>query len=145
MAITAEKKREFVARYKNALEDCSGLIVAEFKAMSVAETEQLRHKLREADGQFMVTKNTLFKIALAESDWAVPEELLKGQVGVAFARGNLPGMAETILEFAKDFDEKFTLKGGVMGGTSIFGADDVKAISEMPTLPEVQAQLLGIL
>lgn len=145
MAISRAKKEEIVARYTEVLSDCSGLIVAEIKAMTVAETEQLRHKLRQEDGVFMLTKNTLLKIALQQSQWAVPEDLLKGQVGVAFARSNLPGMSKVILDFAKDFEAKFTLKGGVMGGSSIFVADDIKAISEMPSLPEIQAQILGIL
>lgn len=145
MAISRAKKEELVTRYNGVLSEASGIIVAEIKALSVAETEQLRHKLREEDGMFMITKNTLFKIAMEQSEWAVPEELLKGQVGVAFARSNLPGMSKAILEFAKNFEAKFTLKGGVMGGTSIFAADDIKAISEMPTLPEVQSQILGIL
>ncbi len=145
MAISRAKKEELVARYNGVLNESSGLIVAEIKAMSVAETEQLRHKLREEDGVFMITKNTLLKIAMEQSEWAVPEDLLKGQVGVAFARSNLPGLSKAILDFAKDYEAKFTLKGGVMGGTDIFAADDIKAISEMPTLPEIQSQLLGIL
>jgi len=145
MALTRAQKEARIAEYTDILSDCSGFIVAEFKAMSVAESEQLRHKLREQDGEFVVTKNTLLKLALEKAEWVVPEDLLKGQVGVAFARSNLPGMSEAILEFAEDFEQKFTLKGGVMGGTEIFAASDVKAISEMPTLPEVQSQILGIL
>jgi large subunit ribosomal protein L10 len=145
LAITRAKKEALVARYKEVLAESSGMVVAQYTAMSVAETEQLRHKLREADGVFMITKNTLLKIALEESEWVVPDDLLKGQVGVAFAQGNLPGMSKALIEFAKDFEKKLILKGGIMGGTSVFEAGDVKAISEMPTLPEVQAQILGIL
>lgn len=144
MAISRAKKEALVARYSEVIGQSDGFIVAEFKAFTVAESEQLRHKLSESDGEFIVVKNTLLKLALEENGWPVPDELLKGQVGVAFAKGNLPGMAKSILEFSKDFEAKLTLKGGVMG-TSVFEAGDIKAISEMPTLPEVQAQILGLL
>lgn len=144
MAISRAKKEALVARYSDVIGDSDGFIVVEFNAFTVAESEQLRHKLSEADGEFVVVKNTLLKIALEQNGWPVPDDLLKGQVGIAFAKGNLPGMAKAILEFTKDFEEKLTLKGGVMG-SSKFAGSDIKAISEMPTLPEVQAQILGML
>jgi large subunit ribosomal protein L10 len=145
MAISRAKKEALVEHYTEILGESTGFVVTEFKGLSVAESEQLRHKLRDTNGVFMVTKNTLLKIALEKSDWVVPEELLVGQVGIAFAKDNLPGTTKAVIEFAENFENKFALKGGVMGGSDIFAASDVKAISEMPTLPEIQSQLLGML
>lgn len=144
MAITRAKKEEIVARYLDVLESADGFFVAEFKAMTVAEAEQLRYKLRDSDGQYLVVKNTLLKHALNEANWPVPEDLLKGQTGVAFSKGNMPGVSKALIDFTKDFGAKFTVKGGVMG-TSIFSGEDLEAISKMPSLPEIQSQLLGLL
>lgn len=144
MAISRAKKEELVAKYVETLSESDGLIIAEYRAMSVAETEQLRHKMRESQGEYMVTKNTLLKIALEQAEWPVPDDLLVGPVGVAFSKGNMPGMTKAVMDFAEDFEEKFTIKGGVMG-TDVFGAGDVKAISELPTLDELYPQILGML
>lgn len=144
MAISRAKKEELVARYVETLSEADGFIVAEYSALSVAETEQLRHKMRENEGEYMVTKNTLFKRALDQAEWPVPEDLLVGPVGIAFSKGNMPGMTKALIDFAKDFEARFTIKGGIMG-TDVFGADDVKAISELPTLDELYPQILGML
>ncbi len=144
MAISRARKEELVAKYVESLSTADGFIVAEYRAMTVAETEQLRHKLRENQGEFMVTKNTLFKIALDQAELPVPEDLLVGPVGIAISKGNLPGMTKAVMDFAKDFEQKFTIKGGVMG-TSIFQAGDVEAISKLPTLEELYPQILGML
>lgn len=144
MAITRAKKEQLVAKYVDVLSQSDGFIVAQYSAMTVAETEQLRHKMRENSGEYMVTKNTLLKIALEQAEWPVPEDLLTGMVGVAFSKGNLPGMAKSIIDFAKDYEGRFVLKGGVMG-TNVFGADDIKAVSELPTLDELYPQILGLL
>ncbi len=144
MAITKARKVELVAQYNDVLSQADGFVVAEYNRMSVAEMEELRHKMRESEGEFIVTKNTLFKIALEQAEWPVPEDLLVGPVGVAFSKGDLPKVAKSVLDFAKDMEEKFTIKGGVMGA-SVFPAGDLKAVSEMPSLDELRAQLLGTL
>ncbi|MEM6527673.1 MAG: hypothetical protein AAF653_05225, partial [Chloroflexota bacterium] len=76
--------------------------------------------------------------------WPIPEEMLAGPVGVCFSRGNLPGMTKAVMEFAKDFENKFVLKGGIMGN-SVFEEKDIKAVSELPTLDELYPQILGML
>ena len=144
MAISRAKKEELVAKYVDTLNESDGIFVAEFKALSVAESEQLRYKLSDADGEFMVTKNTLFKIALQEAEWPIPEHLFTGQTAIAFSKGNMPGVSEALMDYMKDFEQKFSIKGGIMGGSE-FKAEDLETISKMPTLPEIQSQILGIL
>ncbi|MEL6271629.1 MAG: 50S ribosomal protein L10 [Chloroflexota bacterium] len=144
LAISRARKEELVATYNETLAEADGLLIAKYNAMTVAETEQLRHKLRENQGEFMVTKNTLLKIALDQSGWPVPEDMLAGPVGVCFSKGNMPGMTKAVMEFAKNFENKFVLKGGVMG-TDVFGEGDIKAVSELPTLDELYPQILGML
>lgn len=144
MAISRARKEELVAQYVEQLSESDGFVIASYTAMSVAETEQLRHQMRENDGTFMVTKNTLFKIALNQAEWPVPEDLLTGPVGIAFSNGNMPGMTKALLDFTKDFEGRFGIKGGIMGG-NVFGAADAKTISELPTLDELYPQILGML
>ena len=60
---------------------------------------------------------------------------------------NFPGVAKAVLEFIKDedLDEKMRIDGGVMGGEEILDAAAVKAVSELPSLPELQAQIIGLI
>lgn len=146
MAITKARKNELVAQYVDLLDRTSGFIIIEYKGMPVARVDELRKKIREAQGHYAVTKNTLFTKALQQRGWPVPDDLLKGPTAVAFGLDNLPGVAKAVLEFTGQAElvDKVGLKGGVMSG-EVFGANKVEAISKLPTLDELRAQLAGLI
>ncbi len=144
MAITRERKEQLVAEYSRQLSLTDGFIVTEYRGLTVEKVDDLRNRLREAAGSYTVTKNTLFSIALKNGGWPVPEKLLLGPVAVVFGNGNLPAVAKTVQAFQKDNPELFIVKGGVVSG-SIFGANDVEAVANLPTIDEIHAQLAGLL
>lgn len=144
LAITRERKEELVAQYSEILQSASGFIVTEYRGMNMGAFNELRKKLGEMGGAYVVTKNTLFTRALRENGWVVPEDLLVGPVATVFADGNMPGVAKLVLDFRKDHEAHFIIKGGVMAG-SVFKADDIEAISKLPTLEELRAQLAGLI
>lgn len=147
MPITRERKEELVAQYVEILEQSNGFAIIASQGMSVSKVQQLRGKIYEAGGKYVVTKNTLLTKALEQAGWAVPEENLSGPTAIAFGMENFPGVAKAVLQFIKDedLDERMEVQGGVMGGEEILDASSVKAISELPSLPELQAQIIGLI
>ena len=87
------------------------------------------------------TKNTLLKIALREVGMAVPDDLLNGPVALAVAYEDLAQTIKAVLDFSEG-NEIFIVKGGVIG-TSAVGSDRLEAISNLPPLDMLRAQLLG--
>jgi large subunit ribosomal protein L10 len=144
LAITRERKEELVATYTELLGRTDGFIVAEYKGLTVAQAKALRRKLAEAGGTFSVTKNTLFRIALEQNGWVIPDELLAGQTGVVFGNGNLPAVAKVVQTYAKDTPDQFKVTGGVLSN-SVFRASDLEAIANLPTVEEIRAQLIGVI
>lgn len=144
MAITRERKEELVALYGDLLNQATGIVITEYKGISVAQVHQVRDKLREVEGTYVVTKNTLFMIALKNAGWPVPENLFAGPTGVVFGAGNFPQVAKTTMGLLKDFENFLSIKGGVMTG-QILNAQQVDVVSNLPTLDELRAQLAGLL
>ncbi len=144
MAITRERKEELVSVYGELLSQATGVVFADFKNISVAQVAQMRGKLRDVQGTYMITKNTLFKIALKDAGWPVPDDLLAGPTGVVFGAANFPQVAKVALGFVKDYDGLFNIKGGVMTG-QVLKANQVEAVSNLPSLDELRAQLLGLI
>ena len=144
MAITKERKEELVSGYTDLLAKTDGFIVTEYRGLTVAKLDELRDKLREASGVYTVTKNTLFSISLKQNGWPVPSDLLVGPTAVAFGNGNLPGVAKVVQGFQKDNADLFIVKGGVVAG-SVFGAKDLEAVANLPTIDELHAQLAGLI
>lgn len=143
MAISRERKEELVAVYSDLLANTDGFIVTEYRGLNADKLDDLRNRLREASGIYAVTKNTLFTIALRESGWTVPSDLLVGQTAVVFGGSNMPGVAKIVQGFQKDNADLFIVKGGVLAGNA-FKASDLEAIASLPTLDEIHAQLAGL-
>lgn len=147
MPITRQRKEEFVALYNELLEVSSGFAIVSTRGLAVNKIEALRRKIKEAGGQYAVTKNTLITKALEQSGWVVPADLLQGQTAIVFGKDNFPGVAKALLAFIeaeKLEEDKMKVVGGVMGH-DILNTDGVTAVSNLPTLPELQAQIIGLI
>jgi len=142
LAINKKRKETLVEQYVDMLHRAKGIVVTEYRGMTMKQLDELRAKLREQNSQFTVTKNTLLKIALGEVGMAVPDDLLTGPVALAIAFEDLPATIKTVLEYAGG-NELFIAKGGVMG-TRAVQADALKAVSELPPLDILRGQLIGM-
>jgi large subunit ribosomal protein L10 len=105
--------------------------------------DPLRTKVREAAGELHVVKNTLALKALAEAGRAAPDNLFAQTTAIGFAFTDVPSVAKALTAYAKD-NEFVKVKGGLLG-SKVLNAKDVEALSELPPLPVVRAQLLGLL
>jgi large subunit ribosomal protein L10 len=143
LAITRKRKEELVQIYTDLLKVASGVVITEYRGLTVAQVNQLRDRLRESEGHYHVAKNTLFMRALKEAGWPVPEDLLVGPVAIAFGDGNFPTVAKTILGAVKDYEEFLVVKGGVMPAQALNRAQ-LEMVSNLPSLPELRAQLAGL-
>jgi large subunit ribosomal protein L10 len=141
LAISRERKEKLVAEYIEMLQQAKGVIIAEYRGMTIKDVDELRARLREKNAGFAVTKNTLLKIALKEVGMAAPDDLLVGPVALAVAYDDLAATVKTVLEYAGS-SELFIAKGGVIGSTAVRGKD-LKTISELPPIDVLRAQLLG--
>ena len=101
MAIKKARKDELVEQYRELLQNSSEIFLTQYGGMTVKELEALRLKISDADGRINVTKNTLLRIALEESDMPPPLALLNGQVATSFALGEAPTLAKVLVDQAK--------------------------------------------
>jgi large subunit ribosomal protein L10 len=143
LAITREKKEQLVARYVELMSRSNAVFLTDYRGLSVSRMEELRSKIREAGGSYAVVKNTLVLRALEEAGLPVSNDLLAGPVGVGFAHEDVPPLAKTLVDFAKDSDI-LEIKGGIMEGR-ILDANEVRAVGNLPPREVVLAQLLGVI
>ena len=144
MPVSRLRKEELVSSYVDILNESDGFIVVRTQGLGVAQIQGLRNALREQNGLYLVAKNTLMRKALESAKWIVPEELLVGPVAIIFGRDNMPGVSKALLKHIEEeeFEEKMTVTGGVMSG-DFLDAGQVEAVSKLPTLDELRAQLAG--
>lgn len=143
MAVSKERKEEVLATYAEWLKKSQAVILVEYTGAKMKDLDGIRARIRESGGEFHVVKNTLARRVFAEQGMDIPQDLLVKSTAVSFAFSDPASTAKALTEATKG-KEAIKVKGGFMSGQAL-NADQVKALSDMPPLPVVRAQLLGVL
>ena len=143
MAVSKERKQEVLATYNEWLKKSQAVILVEYTGAKMKDLDGIRAKVRESGGEFHVMKNTLARRAFAASGMELPGDYLVKSTAVSFAFSDPASTAKALTDAMKG-REYIKVKGGFMSGKAI-NAVQVKALSDMPPLPVMRAQLLGVL
>lgn len=140
----APKKLAAVEEIKARLNGAEGgVLLVDYRGLSVKAMAQLRNVLREVGGDMVVLKNSLVEIALRESALPAMDDLLAGPSAFVFVDGDPVASAKALAGFAKE-NKELELKGGLVQGQVIDGAG-LNALSKLPSREELIAKLLGTL
>ena len=143
MAISKERKEEVVTTYADWMKRSQAVILVEYTGVRMKDLDAIRSKIRETGGEFNVVKNTLARRAFADSGMELPQEYLVKSTAISFAFTDPASTAKALTDAMKG-KEAIKVKGGFMSGQAL-NAAQVKALADMPPLPVVRAQLLGML
>ncbi|MFZ5749203.1 MAG: 50S ribosomal protein L10 [Pseudomonadota bacterium] len=135
------QKAEAVAVLNSTFSEVGVVVVTRNLGMSVAQSTNLRTKMREAGASYKVAKNRLAKIAIDGTDYSVIGDLLTGPTALSTSIDPVAA-AKVIVDFAKTTD-KIEIVGGAMGG-QLLDAEGVKALASLPSLDELRAKIVGL-
>lgn len=141
--LTREQKQEQIDALKGSLGPAQGLFVMDFTGLTVGEVTELRRKVKEADGGYVVVKNTLAKLALSGSANEAVGGLLDGPSAVAYTNKDAVGLAKTLADFAKAHD-KLRFRGGFVSG-QLLDPKQAQQVATLPSKQELVSRLLYIL
>lgn len=135
------QKAAAVAELKQTFSEVGVVVVTRNLGLTVAQSTDLRTKMREAGATYKVSKNKLAKIALDDTDYLSLGDMLTGPVGLATSIDPVAA-AKVVVDFAKTND-KLEIVGGAMGATAL-NVEGVKALATMPSLDELRAKIVGL-
>src|SRR3954463_13303642 len=135
------QKADLVDELKNVFTETSVVVVTRNLGLSVAQSTDLRLRMRDAGAQFKVAKNRLALIALEDTRYKPIGDLLKGPTALATS-GDPVAAAKVAVDFAKTTD-RFEIVGGAMGDT-LLDLAGVRALAELPSLDELRARIIGL-
>ncbi len=134
-------KEDKVSLMKEKVDKAQVAIVTEYKGYTVEEITKLRRSLQKEDGDYMVTKNTLAKIAIKGTPYEVLADVLKGPIAIAFGFGDQVAPAKALSNFIKD-TKKGEILAAAMDG-KLLSAAEAKALANLPSKAEIYAKMLG--
>jgi large subunit ribosomal protein L10 len=143
LAISRKRKKDLVAQYADWANRSQAMVVTQYTGLTMKDVDTLRARIRDVGGEFHIVKNTLGDVAFKEAGLEMPPGLLEGSTAVIFAFRDAAETVKIVTEYAQR-SEFVKIKGGVLDRRSI-STEDVKSLAELPPLPVMRAQLLGML
>ncbi len=117
------------------------MVITDYKGMTVTEMGDFRDSLRSASVEYRVIKNTLARIAAAETPAEPARDSFNGPVGIAFGYDDPVAVAKAVIGFAKK-NNKLKVTGGVIEG-ELCAPEKLDAISKLPPREVLLGMLAG--
>lgn len=136
------EKADLVAELKSVFTETSVVVITRNLGLTVAQSTDLRLKMRDAGAQFKVAKNKLAQIALEGTRYGSISDMLTGPTALATSSDPVAA-AKIAVEFAKTND-KLEIVGGAMGDT-LLDANGIMALAALPSLDELRAKMIGLI
>ena len=139
-----EQKAEQVELLTEKLKKAKVAVLTDYRGLTVSQIQELRGKLRGADVEYRVIKNTLAQRAAEAAGYPALKDELKGPVAIAFGYDDLSIASKLITEFIRTTRLKLDVVGGLVEGR-VFSAAQVKQLADLPSRETLIAQLMGTL
>ena len=131
------EKEQLVTELSDKLKNSQSLYYTDFTGLNVKRMTELRRRLKRVGVDYVVIKNTLALRAVNES--GLVGETLKGPTGLVVGKDPVAA-ARILTEFAKEFEDKPAMKGGLLQGKAINNAQ-VKRMASLPSREQMLADL----
>ena len=142
MSLEAQKQKQIIIdEIKGKLENAQAAVVVDYQGITVAQADAMRKKLREANVDYTVYKNTLVKRAIEGTVYAGLADVLDGPSALAISADDATAPARVLNEVIKDF-KKMEFKAGVVEGT-FFNKEGIQAIADIPGRDVLIAKFMG--
>ena len=135
------EKAELIKTLHLTFNASTSVVVAHQVGMTVAESGDLRQKMRDAGAGLKVTKNRIAKLALKGTCYEELDSIFTGPTLVGTSKDPVAA-AKILVDYAKE-NPKITIIGGSMDGKTLDKAG-VEALAKMPSLDELRGKLVGL-
>jgi len=129
-----------VAELANKFSSSAGVVLTEYRGLSVKALKDLRRSLGH-DASYSVSKNTLTTIAAREAGVAGIEQHLVGPTAIAFIDGDPVVVAKGLRDFART-NPQLVIKGGVLDG-KFMTPDEVRKLADLESREVLLAKVAG--
>lgn len=116
-------------------------VLVKNSGLTVAEMTDFRKKLRAADIDAKVIKNTLSKLAVQETDYMSLKNYFTGPAVTLWAYGDPAIPAKVLSGFLKDQQKAEFIAGSI--GTKVFNFAELNKLATLPSRKELLGKLLG--
>ena len=144
--LTREKKKELVAKLKDWFTSSPSFVFVHFNGLNIKDEQKMRNELRDQGLRYYVTRKTLIKRALEESNLEGEMPELEGEIAIAVMEDSedITAPAREIARFAKEFDNALQIVGGVFEG-KYKSAAEMNEIASIPSHDVLKGMFVNVI
>ncbi|KUO58216.1 MAG: 50S ribosomal protein L10 [Gracilibacter sp. BRH_c7a] len=135
-----EEKQKVVDDIKQKMEGSTGIILADYRGLTVSQVTNLRVELRNAGIEYRVLKNTMVRRAANEIGLEGLDPFLEGPTAVAFSPDPV-APAKILMEYSKK-NKSLKIKAGILEG-KVIGPEMIKDLADLPSREVLLSQVLA--
>ena len=136
-----KQKQIIIDEIKDKFERAESAVVIDYMGITVAEADEMRKKLREAEVDYTVYKNTLVKRAIEGTKYEALGEILEGPSGFAFSYDDATAPARVLNDARKAYN-KMEFKGGIIEG-EYYDKENIEKIAAIPSRDTLISKFMG--
>ncbi len=135
------EKSTIIEQIRSRAAEANIVVVTDFKGMSVEELTRLRVTIREAGGEYYVVKNTLARIALADTAHSSISDDFKENCAIALGFSDPVAIAKAVSDFVKE-SKLLKVRHGSLDGKGLSAAE-IDALAKLPSRDQLLAHALS--
>ncbi|HRI05481.1 MAG TPA: 50S ribosomal protein L10 [Candidatus Dojkabacteria bacterium] len=143
MSKNRAQKSELLSKYVDMLKGNAGYLLVDTNGLDTLTITKFKMGLKEIGADYAVVKNSVFKIALQETNQPVQTQDFDGPTAVISYKEDPTAAAKLIKEVQKE-TEKLSARAGTINGEYI-DAEKVMQLADIPSREVLLAKLLGSL
>ena len=140
--MATEKKIKTVESLQEDFTRASIGILTDYRGLKTSEVNDLRSKLREANIEYKVVKNSLAQIAAKNARLNHLEGMFEGPVAVVLGSGDISQTAKVLADYIKNTKSTLSIKGGFLPD-SVLSEQDLETLAKLPAREVLLARVIG--
>ena len=138
-----EEKKKAIDELHGKFVKAKSAVITGYSGITVEQITELRSKLRKAQVEYRVVKNTLARRAAEGTGIELLKDHFVGPVGIVISYDDPVASAKVLYDFQKT-QVKLEIKVGVMDG-KLITQSDIKMLATLPSLNVLRGKIVGLI
>lgn len=139
-----QEKQLLLDEIKDQIAENRDFVITQYAALTANKANEFRREIAKLGSHFEVVKKRVLIKAADQLGMQLALEQLAGHVGIVIAKSDVLDTVKAVIKFAEGSGAELQLLGAKVDGLLV-SADDVVALSKLPSKDVMRAQLLGLL
>ena len=136
-----EKKAKIVEEIQDTMAKSTIIVLSDYRGVTAPQLTNLRRKLKAANSELKVVKNTLARLAANRVGKAALVSSMEGTTAIVFGYGDIAAPVKVLIA-AQTEAEGFSIRSGMLGGT-LYPREQVLSLATIPSREVLIARVLG--